>query len=329
MQILLTDKAFTSFRDRLMGVDSVEWLRLGGEEQLRLGESEVWPEDARPEVAWATADMFYSGLSRAFFQLSLQSELMRWLHSPAAGLDLPGYRDLLARGIRLTSAHVNAIPIAEYVISAVLRHYQRPQDWQAAQAAKAWVHHEFREVYGTTWLIIGLGAIGAEVAVRARAFGARVLGVRRHPVGDEPVDEMLGPGQVNDVLPECDVIVLAAPGTKETHHLVDVSFLGRMRRGSVLVNVGRGSLVDETVLIAALEKGIPDAAILDVFEREPLPATSPLWTHPQVVVTPHSSAGGLGRHGRGVDLFLENLSRYRSGSPLLHEVTLADLPEHG
>jgi phosphoglycerate dehydrogenase-like enzyme len=274
--------------------------------------------------------MFYDGLVRPFFRLSLECGSMRWLHSPAAGLDLPGYGELLAQGIRLTTSHVNRIPIAEYVVSAVLCHYQRPEEWQAARADKAWRPHEFREVYGTTWLIVGLGAIGGEVAIRARAFGALVLGVRRNPIGDEPVDQMLQPGQVEDVLPDCDVVVLAAPGSKETRHLVNARFLGRMREGSVLVNVGRGSLVDEVALVAALDKGVPEAAILDVFQTEPLPVASPLWTHPRVVVTPHSSAGGLGRHERGADLFLENLARYRSGLALLNEVTAADLPErHG
>ncbi len=327
MQVLLTDAAFTTFADRLQGLHEIEWLRLEAGDQLRLGDRDVGAEEVSPEVAWATADMFYSGLLRPFFRLSLECPSMRWLHSPAAGLDLPGYRELLTNGVRLTTSHVNRIPIAEYVMSAVLGHYQRPEEWQAAQAAKAWRHHEFREVYGTTWLIIGLGAIGAEVAVRAKAFGARVLGVRRHPAGDEPVDEMLPPGTVADALPACDVVVLAAPASRETLHLVDASFLARMREGSVLINIARGALVDEAALLVALDQGVPEAAILDVFETEPLPPDSPLWTHPRVVVTPHSSAGGTGRLVRAAELFLDNLGRYRSGAPLLNEIALSDLPD--
>jgi phosphoglycerate dehydrogenase-like enzyme len=327
MQVLLTNTAFSTFTDRLQGIPDIEWLRLAAEDQLRLGDDDVRFGDVSPEVAWATADMFYSGLLRPFFRLSLDCESMRWLHSPAAGLDLPGYGELLARGIRLTTSHVNRIPIAEYVISAVLRHFQRPEEWQAAQEVKAWRHHEFREVYGTTWLVIGLGAIGGEVAVRARAFGARVLGVRRNPAGDEPVDQILAPGAVEDALPGSDVVVLAAPATRETRHLVDADFLARMREGSVLVNIARGSLVDENALLVALDRGVPEVAVLDVFETEPLPPDSPLWTHPRVVVTPHSSAGGTGRLARAADLFLDNLDRYCSGGALLNEVTLADLPD--
>src|SRR5262249_32269490 len=120
--------------------------------------------------------------------------------------------------------------------------------------------------------------------------------------------------------PGCEVVVLAAPATPETTGMVDETFLAAMAPGSVLVNVARGALVDEPALLAALDRGRPEAAILDVFATEPLPADSPFWGHPKIVLTPHSSAGGLARHGRVVDLFLQNLARYREGRQLVHEV---------
>jgi phosphoglycerate dehydrogenase-like enzyme len=131
---------------------------------------------------------------------------------------------------------------------------------------------------------------------------------------------MLPRGALLDELPRCDVVVLAAPATAETTGFVDERFLAAMAPDSVLVNVARGALIDEAALLAALERGRPAAAIIDVFATEPLPADSPFWDHPGVVLTPHSSAGGLARHGRVVDLFVENLERYRRGQPLLHEV---------
>lgn len=278
---------------------------------------------AAPEVAWATGDLFFYGDGRAldaWARLLIQSDSLRWFQSPAAGW-LAIYEQLLARGVRVTSAHENHIPIAEYVLRAVLTHFQRAHEWTEAQRARVWTPHEFREVHGTRWLVVGVGTIGGAVAARARAFGARVLGVRRHPTGREPVDEMLSPAQLLDSLPACDVVVLAAPATSETVGLVDAGFLDAMRPGSVLVNVARGALVDEAALLAALDRGRPEAAILDVFAAEPLRTDSPLWGHPRVVVTPHSSAGGLARHERLADLFVDNLARYRAGELLRNEIT--------
>jgi phosphoglycerate dehydrogenase-like enzyme len=135
------------------------------------------------------------------------------------------------------------------------------------------------------------------------------------------------PDQVTDVLPRADAVVLSAPATPATHHLVDAGFLAAMKPGSVLVNVARGDLVDEQALLAALDAGAPGMAVLDVTAEEPLPEGSPLWTHPGVVITPHSSARGLGRFDRAVDEFLDNLARYQRGEPLRSELTVADLPE--
>src|SRR5712691_1867933 len=275
-----------------------------------------------PEIAWATGDLFFYGDGRslqAWGRMLFHSDTLRWFQSPAAGW-LAIYEPLLARGVRITSAHENYIPIAEYMLRAVLTHFQRAHEWTHAQRAHLWRPHEFREVYETTWLVVGLGAIGGAVAERARAFGARVIGVRRHPTGREQVDEMLTPEKVLGVLRACDVVVLAAPATSETAGLVDAEFLDAMKPGSVLVNVARGALVDEAALLAALDRGRPEAAILDVFATEPLPIESAFWDHPRVIVTPHSSAGGLARHGRLADLFVENLASYRAGEPMRHEI---------
>ena len=178
---------------------------------------------------------------------------------------------------------------------------------------------------GTVWLVIGLGTIGAEVAARARAFGAQVIGVRRTPQGGEPVDELVASGQVEEVLSRADVVVLALPATHDTFGMVDEQFLAHMRPGSVLVNVARGSLVDEGALLVALDRGVPEAALLDVTATEPLPPESPLWTHPRVVLTPHTSALGEGRHARAEGIFLANLRCYLADEPLVNVVTEVDV----
>lgn len=272
-----------------------------------------------PEVGWLSVDVLRNA-DAAFIDALLASDRLRWVQSAGAGYDTWHFQQLLARGVRLTTAHVNSIPIAEYVVRAVLDRFQRADRWRAAAAAHRWAHHEWREVYGSTWLVVGVGAIGTEVARRARALGAHVVGVRRHPDGTEPVDEMVAPGAIPEVVPRADVVVLTLPATDETRHLVDAGFLGAMAPDAVLVNVARGSIVDERALLAALDAGRPDYAVLDVVGTEPLPPGSPLWSHPKVEVTPHSSSGGHGRFARGAELFAENLRRYRAAEPLLHEV---------
>ncbi len=259
---------------------------------------------------------------RPFFGIVLRSATLRWLSVPNAGLDSPVFTAVLERGVRLTNAHVTDIPISEYVLRSVLDVFQQAELWRDAQRRRAWDRHQFREVAGTTWLIIGLGTIGHAVAVRARAFGARVVGCRRSPTGHEPADAIVSPSELRGALPSTDVVVLCLPSTADSPPLVDAAFLEAMAPGSVLVNIARGSLIDERALVAALDKGRPSAAILDVMQNEPLPDDSPLWTHPHVVLTPHNSAGGFDRYGRYDDLLVDNLARYASGEPLRNEITL-------
>ncbi|MCU1456840.1 MAG: putative Glycolate oxidase [Actinomycetia bacterium] len=320
MQILVNEQggALLDARADALG-DDVELVRMTADGRLFVDGQERARADVHPEVAFASAHTFTDGTGPVWVGLLEGMPSVRWLQSPAAG-HLAFYDDLLSRGVRVSGAHVNAIPIAEYVIGAVLADAQRVDEWALARAERAWRPHQFREIAGTTWLIVGLGAIGSAVATRAAAFGAQVIGVRRHPTGTEVVDEVVRPADVPGVLGRADIVVLSAPASSETTGLVDERFLARMKPGSVLVNVARGALVDESALLAALDRGQLSRAILDVFSTEPLPADSPLWAHPGVVLTPHSSAGGTGRHDRVADLFVENLARYRSGRPLLHEL---------
>lgn len=272
-----------------------------------------------PEVGWLSVDVLRSA-DPAFIDALVAADPLRFVQSAGAGYDTRHFQQLLARDVRLCTAHVNDVPIAEFVLRAVLDRFQRADRWRAGQAAHHWEHHEWREISGSTWLVVGVGAIGSAVAERARAFGARVVGSRRTPDGTEPVDQMVGPDALQDQLPYADVVVLSLPGGPATHHLVDAAFLAAMRADAMLVNVARGSIVDEDALVAALDAGCPEFAVLDVVRTEPLPPDSPLWVHPRIVVTPHSSSGGHGRFARGADLFAENLRRYCSGDALLHEV---------
>jgi len=288
----------------------------------------VDPAEARPEVAWGTSDLFRPGAPvAAFFRFLVGCPSLRWFQSPAAGYDSTPFHLMAEHGVRVCNAHVNSLPIAEFVLRAVLDEFQGAEEWRRQAEAREWRIHDWREVAGTTWLIVGLGHIGGAVAVRARALGARVIGCRRTPSPDDPADLVVTPDRLGTVVGDADVVVLSAPATPGSHRLVDAEFLAAMRPGSLLVNVGRGSLVDEDALLAALGTGTPVAAVLDVFDQEPLPDDHPFWTHPRIRITPHNAAGGFGRLRRQADLFAANLDRWLAGQPLEHDVTDA-IKEH-
>jgi phosphoglycerate dehydrogenase-like enzyme len=322
MIVLMTSVARDRFGAELHR-PGIEWLTLAKDGSLAddSGVAVEW-DQAAPEVAWGTSDLFYQdGPVRPFFALLPQLESLRWFQSPAAGHDAPVFAELAARGVRVTNAHVNSVPIAEFVMRAVLDEFQHADQWRAQVEKRTWDVHNWREVSGTTWLVIGLGGIGTEVAVRARAFGARVIGSRRHPSADDPTDLTVTPDRLGEVVGEADVIVLAAPATPATTDLVDGTFLAAVRPGCLLVNVARGVLVDDDALLAALDDGRVGAAILDVFRTEPLPPDHPYWSHPSVRITPHNAAGGTGRLRRQAELFATNLDRYRAGDPLINDIT--------
>jgi phosphoglycerate dehydrogenase-like enzyme len=292
---------------------------------LTLNGREIAVEDANPEIGWLTVELFGAPSSRDYFIALLKAPALKWVQSAAAGFDNPAFKSLVGNGARLTTNNAQAVGMSEYVLWGVLDFLQRGSDRRAAQGKRKWARLPYREAHGTRWLIIGFGAIGQAVAERARPFGAHITGVRRQP-GDHPLAEaMARPDQVKTLLPEADVVVLAVPLSPETTNLVDAGFLAAMKAGSVLVNVGRGGLVEEAALLAALDRGVPEHALLDVFQQEPLPADSRFWAHPKVSLTGHASAIGDGLAARGDTLFLDNLNRYLTGQPLLNEANPKDV----
>ena len=282
-------------------------------------------EAAQPDWGWFSADSGFGAAGRALFVAMLKSQRLAWVHTGAAGVDGPVWRQLVDKGAALSTGHGQAISIAEYVLAGVLEHFQRWPERHVAQQERRWARLPFREVAGTRWLIVGFGAIGEAVAERARAFGADVTGVRRSGAPHPAADRMATLASLRALLPEADVVVLAAPLNAETADMADASFFGAMKPGSVLVNVGRGGLVDEAALLAALEVGAPGHALLDVFRAEPLPEDSPFWSHPKVSLTGHASAFGSGQTARNDALFLENLRRLLAGEPLLYPADPRDL----
>jgi len=326
--VLLTRPAHDTFADTLAR-PGVDWLVMEGDGSLTGPDgAAVALDDARPEVAWGTSDLFREGAPvAAFFRALVGCPSLRWFQSPAAGYDAEPFHVMVDHGVRVCNAHVNSLPIAEFVLRAVLDEFQGAEVWRRQEDRREWRIHDWREVAGTTWLVVGFGHIGGAVALRARALGAEVIGCRRNPSPTDPADRMVTPDQLPTVIGDADVVVLSAPATPDSHRLVDAAFLAAMAPDSVLVNVGRGSLIDEAALVAALDAGAPRAAVLDVFDTEPLPDDHPFWVHPRIRVTPHNAAGGSGRFGRQADLFAANLDRWQAGHPLEHDVTDA-IKEH-
>ena len=323
MDIFLSAAALAAHRDLLVAAapPDARWIELHTDGTATIEARPVELRAATPEVAWMTSDLIQGGPARQFFGLVTRSVSLRWLQSSAAGFDHPMFGDLIGRGVRLTPSHIAGPPIADYVLRAALDHLQRADQWRAAAADARWEPHEFVEMASTRWLIVGLGTIGADIAVRARACGAHVTGVRRSPTGDEPVDVMVHPDRLLEALGGADVVVLATPSSPDTDGLVDGEFLAHTKPTALLINIGRGALVDEAALVDALDEGRLAKAVLDVTGTEPLPPDDPRWAHPRIEITPHSSARGDGRHRRAAEVFAENLRRYVAGEPLLHEVT--------
>jgi phosphoglycerate dehydrogenase-like enzyme len=300
--------------------DSDQLLLMYPDGSVWQGDHQVPAEEVRPEVGWTNSDLFQNPAGRAYFIALLKSPALKWVQSGAAGFDHPMFAQLVQKGARLTTNHSQAVGMAEYVMWGVLDHLQHGPERRVEQAAGRWTDIYYTEISGSRWLIVGFGAIGQAVARRARAFDAHITGIRRAPGAHDLADVIAPPGEIKALLPDSDVVVLSLPLTAETIGLVDADFLARMKPGAVFVNVGRGGLVDEAALLAALDRGTPAHAVLDVFQTEPLPSDSPFWRHPRVTATAHASPLGSGLIARGDAVFLDNLARYLAGQPLHSEV---------
>jgi phosphoglycerate dehydrogenase-like enzyme len=251
---------------------------------------------------------------------------LQWVQAIGAGIDHLADADLPDAVTITNAAGVAASPIAEFAISRLLSVWKRLPEIDEEQARHEWKAKFGRTVEGLTLGVIGLGAIGTAVAQRARGFGMYLIGTRRsykegqdHPA----VDELRGTADLHDVLARCDAVVVSAPGTQETENLFDASAFAAMKPGALFCNVGRGSLVDEPALIAALESGHLGAAILDVTREEPLPADDPLWSAPNIFISPHCSAAQDRYTETLLALFADNLERYTRGEPLRNIVDRA------
>lgn len=269
--------------------------------------------------------LFRANLSKvAYEQVLERAQSLRWMHTASAGVENLLSETIKARGITFTnSAGVHAIPIAEWVLHALLMIVKRGPQMLVAQHEQRWERDvEFDELGGKTLTILGAGGIGQEIARRAAGFGMRIRGVNRSGRAVEGFEQVVSGEQWRDLLPETDFLVIAAPLTAATKHLIGEHELEALPDHAWLINIARGAIVDEPALIAALQSGSIAGAALDTFEREPLPAESPLWTLPNVLISPHSSGSSPRSTDRVVDLFIDNLQRFVTDQPLRNVVDL-------
>jgi phosphoglycerate dehydrogenase-like enzyme len=246
---------------------------------------------------------------------------LRWVHSLGAGVENL-CQDVAGTDILVTNTHIHGDVLAEHIMALVLAHTRRLPALLAGQAEGRWIRDGAvgAVIRGKSLGILGLGTIGTELARRAAAFGMRVWGVRRSGAAVPGVDRVVAPAAMDDVLKASDVLAITVPLTPETRGLIGARELALLPRGAFVVNVGRGGTVDEAALAAAIQSGHLAGAALDVFEQEPLPAASPLWHLPGLIITPHVAGSSPDFLGRAVPFFCENLRRYLAGEALLNRV---------
>jgi D-2-hydroxyacid dehydrogenase (NADP+) len=257
---------------------------------------------------------------------------LKWIHSTAAGVAQLMYPELRDSGIVVTNpSGVFSPPMAEHTMGLLLALARNFPDSTRHQDRAHWGQQaiwdqpqRLTELSGKVLLIIGFGSIGRELAKRASAFDMRVWGVTRSGKGDAAHAEKILPAQqLEEALPHADYVVIAAPETAETRHLIGAAQIARMKRGARLINVGRGSLLDESALISALEKGALSGAALDVTGAEPLPPDSPLWKTPNLFITPHTSAVSDRLWHRETALLMDLLERWFDGRQMFNQVDFA------
>jgi phosphoglycerate dehydrogenase-like enzyme len=283
----------------------------------------------RPVHCWSREEEFAAGIGEVQYLLALnpprghwaRAERLRLIQVLGAGVDgvLPA-PDLLDSVALANQRGMSAEPMAEFGLTLVLALLKQLPFFVAAQRERAWRRTLPVRAAGRTLGILGLGAIGEALAVRAAALGMRVIGTQRTPKAHAAVARIEPPERTDRVLAEADVVVLLLPLTDETRGLLSRERLARMKPGALLVNLARGGIVDEEALVEALRGGRLAGAAFDVFAEEPLPASSPLWQAPNLWITPHMAGGFPEILDETTRLFAENVARIERGAPIQNAI---------
>jgi phosphoglycerate dehydrogenase-like enzyme len=249
---------------------------------------------------------------------------LRWVHSLSDGVEKILFPELVSSPAILTNARgVFKRALAEFVVGAVLYFAKDFRRLIRSQQAGVWQQFEMQEVHGKVMGIVGYGETGQACAERARSLGMKILGLRRRPElsrGDPWLEAILGPNGLHSLLAQSDYVVLAAPDTPQTQRLIGKAEFAVMKASAVLINVGRGSAVDEAAMIDALEQGRLRGAALDVYETAPLPSGHPFYRLENVLLSPHCADHTPGFYELDMEFFMQNLQRFLNGVPLRNVV---------
>jgi D-2-hydroxyacid dehydrogenase (NADP+) len=309
------------------GGKTVQFLSPPEEQGARLSQADC----DRIDCAFIDRDIrFDDQVHAAFSDAMVAAKNSKWLHLASSGVTpSPFITAMTERRATVTSSTgSNAEPVAQTGFTGLLMlargfpdyiQGQHKHEWQPLRGAS--LPDDLR---GQTVLLIGVGAIGKTFAGYARAFGLKVIGVRRSPrAADDPVDELHHPSKLPELLPRADWIVITCPLTQETRNLVNADAFKRMRKGARLVNIARGEVVDEEALIEAIRSGRLAGAALDAHTQEPLAADSPFWDLPNVIVSPHNASASKGNEKRCAEMFIENMGHWVRREPLFNVQKLA------
>ncbi len=274
----------------------------------------------KPDIVFGNSDAWFSEHVRTFMVTVMKAGEIDWFQSSAAGLDNAALISVAKISRLYTSNHKQSEAMSEWALWQALDFLRRGPEHRANQAEREWSRLAAREINGSRWLVVGYGSIGRSVGRRVQALGGYVTGVRRSPGPAEGADHIVPPALIPDELGRSDIVLLCTPLTEETEGIADSAFFAGMKDDALFMNLGRGGLVNEADLIAALDAGRPARAALDVTREEPLPKESPIWHHPQITLTPHDSADTPGTALRADETFIENLRRYVKGEPMMNLV---------
>ncbi|MEO3942747.1 D-2-hydroxyacid dehydrogenase [Paenarthrobacter nicotinovorans] len=286
-------------------------------------EERYWAMLNRAQVLYGFPNESPAGLAR----IAVENPHLAWIHAMAAGaggaVKASGLdTETLQKFHVTTSAGVHALPLAEFSAFGILSGFKRSAEMTQDQAAKSWpeLRTPTKLANGSKLIIAGLGEIGMETARIARALGMKVSGTKRNVGAIEGIDEVTDNDGLPGLLADADAVVNTLPGTPYTEKLFNKDIFNAMKPGTVFVNVGRGTVVDEDALLEALDNGQVSYACLDVFAVEPLPQDSPLWSHPKVLVSPHTSALSAAENRLIAERFCSNLRTFLAGGELPHLV---------